>query len=753
MSVTSLCVHRCSSVVPCLGGMSVAMRERNRIRIPVLGSAVFALSFASSLSQTTPQNAKQESAIRARVAEVILDVVVTDKKGRQITDLNPSEFEILEDGVPQNIISSRVVGAAEAAAQNSKSPAPPQATRPATQAAPQDSRREINLVTLVFDRISPYGRQMARDAARQYFKELNPTDFVSVMAIDRALRVLQPFTNDVARLSAAVSLAADGTPQQFAEVSNAVRDAIDKAQAASSAAESSVASAGTGGGPGSDTGAAFATAKLNEVIASMLRQTGVGEQTIQGRATIESLMSIIRGEQAYPGRKAVVYFAERISLPTQVVERFRDLISAANRSNVSFYCVDTTGLDSTRQLEEMSQELKSLSSVSQGQQRRRGGAVTTQEATLGENTDNVLRKSAQNTLADLAESTGGILISNTNDLRPGLRHVSEDLSSHYELSYIPANTVYDGSFRKVEVRVKRPGLITRSRQGYYAVRGTDATVSAFEVPMLNALELKLLPRELNYRSASLTFPTRGLRTQTVLYLEIPLSDFSFPVDEAKNEYEARVDILVFVKNPEGRTVEKFSQQFPFRGPRDKAPETQGRNLVFYRTAELAPGRYTLETVVQDGRSRKITAKRAVLVVPARPPQSLALSSIVLVRRLDASRGDSDLAESPLLYNRQMVIPNLSSAINAKEWPELAFYFVAIAPPGESRTTVDMIVSKEGQPVGHMGERPLPLPDEKGRIPYIATLPLSSMSSGNYNVKVLVSRAGIVTSSAVAFSIE
>ncbi|PYV01081.1 MAG: hypothetical protein DMG10_18760 [Acidobacteria bacterium] len=489
--------------------------------------------------------------------------------------------------------------------------------------------------------------QMARDAARQYFKELNPTDFVSVMAIDRALRVLQPFTKDVARLSAAVSLAADGTPQQFAEVSNAVRDAIDKAQAASSAAESSVASAGPGGGPGSDTGAAFATAKLNEVIASMLRQTGVGEQTIQGRATIESLMSIIRGEQAYPGRKAVVYFAERISLPTQVVERFRDLISAANRANVSFYCVDTTGLDSTRQLEEMSQDLKSLASISQGQQRRRGGAVTTQEATLGENADNVLRKSAQN-------------------------------SSHYELSYIPANTVYDGSFRKVEVRVKRPGLITRSRQGYYAVRGTDATVSAFEVPMLNALELKLLPRELNYRSASLTFPTRGLRTQTVLYLEIPLSDFSFPIDDAKNEYEARVDILVFVKNPEGRTVEKFSQQFPFRGPRDKAPETQGRNLVFYRTAELAPGRYTLETVVQDGRSRKITAKRAVLVVPARPPQSLALSSIVLVRRLDASRGDSDLAESPLLYNRQMVIPNLSSAINAKEWPELAFYFVAIA---------------------------------------------------------------------------
>src|SRR6266540_908950 len=136
MSVASLCVHRCSSVVPCLGGMSVAMRERNRIRIPVLGSAVFALSFASSLSQMPPQNAKQESAIRARVAEVILDVVVTDKKGRQITDLDPSEFEILEDGVRQNIVSSRVVGTDEPPTESSKPAAPQQTARPATQVVP-----------------------------------------------------------------------------------------------------------------------------------------------------------------------------------------------------------------------------------------------------------------------------------------------------------------------------------------------------------------------------------------------------------------------------------------------------------------------------------------------------------------------------------------------------------------------------------------------------------------------------------------
>src|SRR6058998_2421487 len=126
------------------------MFAKSGIRMTFLGAALLPLSLASSPSQTTPKTVADESKIRARVAEVILDVVVTDKKGRQITDLNPSEFEILEDGVLQTIIASRVVGTAETAAPDSKLAASPQPPSSAAQAAPQLSRREINLVTLVF---------------------------------------------------------------------------------------------------------------------------------------------------------------------------------------------------------------------------------------------------------------------------------------------------------------------------------------------------------------------------------------------------------------------------------------------------------------------------------------------------------------------------------------------------------------------------------------------------------------------------
>ena len=50
---------------------------------------------------------EQDEVIRVRSNEVRLDVVVKDKKGRPIKDLKASDFEILEDGVPQKVESFR----------------------------------------------------------------------------------------------------------------------------------------------------------------------------------------------------------------------------------------------------------------------------------------------------------------------------------------------------------------------------------------------------------------------------------------------------------------------------------------------------------------------------------------------------------------------------------------------------------------------------------------------------------------------
>jgi Ca-activated chloride channel family protein len=69
-------------------------------------------------------------------------------------------------------------------------------------------------------------------------------------------------------------------------------------------------------------------------------------------------------------------------------------------------------------------------------------------------------------LGRLANETGGFLIANTNDLTSGFARMQQERSTYYLLAYQPTNTATDGKFRKVKVKVKRPGVTVRARPGY-----------------------------------------------------------------------------------------------------------------------------------------------------------------------------------------------------------------------------------------------------------------------------------------------
>ncbi len=441
-----------------------------------------------------------------------------------------------------------------------------------------------------------------------------------------------------------------------------------------------------------------------------------------------------------------------MALPVHVQERFRDLISLANRENVSFYCVDTTGLEDQGQLVPMSNELEHLARVSRGQMRKRAGAVTQEEVLLAENVNNVLTMSSQNALTDLAESTGGFLVSNTNDLFPGLVAVSDDLRFHYELTYNPSNGVYDGTFRKIDVKLRKPGLVMRSREGYYGLPANELAESPYEIPLLSALEAEAPPADVAFRTASFLFPTAGVRSETMLYLEAPLSGFHFEIDHKKKEYSARVSLLFALRNTSGRVIEKFSQDFPLAGSEDKIEETRARNFLFYRTADLRPDRYLVETVVRDALSGATGVKRAVLIVP-RAPALLKVSSLVTVKRLEPPAAATDqLANTPLSLGAQRVVPNLRTTIRQADWSETAFYFIVRTSAG-AEVTADLVISRDGKAIGHMGEKTLPAADARGEIRYLATLPIEDLAPGNYDVQVVVRGAGSTASSRTVFLLE
>jgi Ca-activated chloride channel family protein len=79
-------------------------------------------------------------------------------------------------------------------------------------------------------------------------------------------------------------------------------------------------------------------------------------------------------------------------------------------------------------------------------------------------------KEAEFVLRQLSQETGGrsFFPSQLADLSSAYGQISEELSSQYTVGYASKNPKRDGSWRRVVVRVNRPSVIARTKQGYFA---------------------------------------------------------------------------------------------------------------------------------------------------------------------------------------------------------------------------------------------------------------------------------------------
>jgi len=128
----------------------------------------------------------------------------------------------------------------------------------------------------------------------------------------------------------------------------------------------------------------------------------------------------------------------------------RQIINDANRWNLSFYPVDPRGL-----------------TVFDSDIGPAPPPSLTQDAKM--------LKVRSNSLHDLATGTDGIFNNQSNDLDGILKKVSDDLTSYYLLGYYSTNTKFDGSYRSLKVRVKRPGVEVRARNGYRAATAEEVS--------------------------------------------------------------------------------------------------------------------------------------------------------------------------------------------------------------------------------------------------------------------------------------
>jgi VWFA-related protein len=133
-------------------------------------------------------------------------------------------------------------------------------------------------------------------------------------------------------------------------------------------------------------------------------------------------------------------------------EYFRYILDVANRNNASFYPIDPRGLAAFDA--PMGPEAPPTIPVDLAMLNQRGEILRT-----------------------LAENTDGVAVVNTNDLDRGLQRIADDFTSYYLLGYYSTNTKLDGQFRRITVRVRRPGVDVRARRGYRAATAEEVNAS------------------------------------------------------------------------------------------------------------------------------------------------------------------------------------------------------------------------------------------------------------------------------------
>ncbi len=717
-------LHRC-------GGRAVALLVASALTIP--------------LSAQEPAAQRPQATFETQSTIVLLDVVVRDKRGRPVRDLRPDELQVLENGQRRELTSFRLVEGQ--VSEERVAPAASSGLQP-------DPSRQVSLVTMVFDKLMD-GRQLSQQAALDFLaNNMESNVWVSVWTIDQRLYLRQEFTQDRYLLRQAVLKATGTTSVTAASLSGeaAAQDQLGQ-QASNIAGGLQQAAAGSAAGPGgadnSAIGSANAEAQMAGVIAGILRFTSSIQRQQQGQSSLYPLLGLVKNQNRLAGRKTLLYFSEGLVVPKNLEEVFKTAISEANRANVTVYSVDARGLSSARDSDATRDQMLQAARTSQQQMAKRGaGAVSVDEVMIAENAEESLRANLQESLHEFATSTGGFLIANTNDFKPAMARIATDIGSYYEAAYVPVVQEFDGKFRKIEVKVTRPGVTVQSRSGYFALPpGEGSALLPFEMPLLTALTVEPPPHAFDYQASALQFAATPEGREHVLIFEVPLETMTFQEDRRNKLYRLRFALLALVRDRDGRIVERFSDNYPFEGPLGNIAGVKRGNLIFKRAFTLPAGQYTVDFVAQDRDSGRTSVQRSRLMVA--PADSIAVSSVAVVRRVEEAGPDLP-ADDPFRVDRTRVVPNFDLPIVKSQNPNLSVFFTVYTAPGViPKIALEFL---KGDTVAARARPDLPAADANGRIPYVVTFPIGSFDPGRYSVRALVMHGGGVAESETAFTI-
>lgn len=505
------------------------------------------------------------------VSVVNVDVYVTDKSGQRIKGLTRDDFEITENGKTMAITNFYAVEGGKTTLIGDEPPPPPAAVpgppgrKVEAPALPEDQRLRLIVYIDNFN-LRPFNRNRVMRELRVFLSQkINKGDQVMLVTYDRSTHVRQTFTSDMDLVNSSL-LDIEKISAQGVHADSERRDALRNIEESRSSSEA-------------------------EGIARSYAESQFNDLSF----TIDALKELVNSLAGMPGRKAILYvsdglqmiagqdvyyavqgkYAEQTTGLTTSVQydasrRFIELANQANANRVTFYTIDAAGL-------------RVNSSVS----------AENQTAGAGVYIDSIQISNLQAPLQMLAEKTGGVAIINRNEVLPALNKVADDFGSYYSLGYTPTH-YGDGRYYKIDVKVKKKGLIARHREGYrdksFESRMTDGTLAVLNFPFQDnkfGLELDFgqpTPRE------------DGLFLVPVV-VKIPLSKLTLVPREQTEE--ARVRLYIAAMDAEGGISDVQQVPLPISIPTADVKSAMGKHYAYSVNLLMRRGDQKVAVGVRD----------------------------------------------------------------------------------------------------------------------------------------------------------
>jgi VWFA-related protein len=321
--------------------------------------------------------------------------------------------------------------------------------------------------------------------------------------------------------------------------------------------------------------------------ASPFQRRGSFQVTGHGRAlTASAMLFLARSLAGYPGRKNLIWLSEgfpinlfpEMAVSGDQVVTVEDYSPLAERiadelmnAQVALYPIDAAGV------------------------------------TIND------RFPARTGMESMAERTGGRTFFNRNDIDTGIRTSIDDGSTYYTLEYYPQNRVWNAKFRRIELKLARPDVRLRYRQGYYGLGPNGGSTDTVSDTFSRAMDRNAPSSASVLFQAGLVMPTA--RTQNRLVINFGIDPRTLSFEKGADDLQhATVSCVVWAYPAKGDPVRDEGESKAALKP-DVYQQVLHSYFPCQRNLALKPGHYTLHMGVLDETTNLIGTATTQVDIP------------------------------------------------------------------------------------------------------------------------------------------